>query len=364
MQSPRTLVHYTMMKDETPSSPKILLVGGGSGGHIMPFRGVVDHLVPAGADVHLCTGGSDFEAEIVNKDFDDVTHHALHTGKIRYYISRKNLSDMWQILRGITQAKVLLRTLRPDVIFFKGGFVCFPILVANIMSRRRVPMVLHESDTSVSVFGRVLSFFSVRVYRNFDISDPAPLYFVPSAPLQTLPQPYTMPNGTLPLLLVFGGSQGADFFRRLLSKHLTALTKTHRVVFIYGKNKPLDAQSEHLVQYGYIPASVLSYYITQSSVVISRGSANAMSEIIVAKKPSIIIPLPGSARNHQTHNAKFFARQNLCLYVQQKNALNMDLLTTLDQVMSNTTMNTAIQKHHMQHAGQRIAHDLITLAAS
>ena len=110
---------------------KVLLIGGGTGGHIFPLRNLIDELVKKGAEVELIVSDSDLDKKIIAENFTGLPVHFFSAGKIRRYVSWKNFTDPFKIIGSCWKALQLLKEINPDIIFFKGGFVGFPFLVAR-----------------------------------------------------------------------------------------------------------------------------------------------------------------------------------------------------------------------------------------
>ncbi|MCF7846964.1 MAG: glycosyltransferase [Candidatus Gracilibacteria bacterium] len=332
---------------------KVLLVGGGTGGHIFPLRNLADELVTQKADVELLVAEAPLDRRIAKQNFSDITTHFLRTGKIRRYFSLKNFVAPFIILQSIFAARKILRKNKPDVLFFKGGFVGFPILVAAKLFGFRGKIVSHESDISPGALTLLVRKFAHQHFESFG-KTPTPLFFETkkkTAPKKASPTP---PGGKI---LFLGGSQGANFLNILCKNHVRQLVKTRHVTVITGVGKAVNFRHKNFEQYELLPAEELSRRLKHADLVISRAGANTLFEVIAAKKPSIVIPLPSSARNHQWKNAQFFAQKNLCRVFPQNS--RKSFLKAVTAAQKDHQMKTALQKSQIKNAAGKIAETIL-----
>ena len=121
-------------------SKKIVLTGGGSAGHVTPNLALIPGLQAHGIEVHYIGTQDGIEHTLVH----GVPYHVIEAGKMRRYASAKNITDIFKIIKGYGQAKKILRSLQPDIVFAKGGFVSVP--VAWAAAKLNIPVILHESE--------------------------------------------------------------------------------------------------------------------------------------------------------------------------------------------------------------------------
>ncbi len=411
---------------------KVLLIGGGTGGHIIPLKNLAEELRKKKCQVEIIVSDSPLDRQIAQENFIDLKRknpakkeppassrkaggqlkiHYFQTDKIRRYFSWKNFFAPFRILKSIFSAKKLLAEIKPDIVFFKGGFVGFPFLMALIFSNFRGKIYGHESDIETGKLTKLLEQVADKVFYSFG-EPPYPLFFSaensatcppklqinpPQSPLvrgevcnhdlstEYLAKVEKIPSNTRSpensglgeganknKLLVFGGSQGAQFINELIRDNLAELTKKFEVFLITGLgksiNSPLirtsvsakattDREGISFQQIEMLSASELSQKIKESDLIISRAGANSLFEIISAKKPSLIIPLPSAAKNHQEKNAQFFAKKGLC-YVFHQNK-NHDFLKTLEICFADKKLRENLQKSTIQNSAKKIAHEII-----
>ena len=120
----------------------IILTGGGSAGHVTPNIALLPYLRAQGCEIHYIGLAGSIEEKLISEQ-RDVKFHAIESGKFRRYFSLKNLSDPFKVLKGISQSKKLMKSLQPDVVFSKGGFVSVPVVIA---AKGKTTVICHESD--------------------------------------------------------------------------------------------------------------------------------------------------------------------------------------------------------------------------
>ena len=331
---------------------KIWLIGGGTGGHIYPLRNLADELKHT-SDLTLVLADQALDKQIAHDNFSDLQTHFLRTGKIRRYFSFKNFGDLFLIIKSIFKARHLLKKYQPDVLFFKGGFVCFPIILAAKSLRLKTKLFSHESDISSGRFGRWLAKQCHDSFKNFENK---PLYFSP---------PFMGGAGggiqkENQKLLIFGGSQGAAFINQTFLDNADELLEKYHVTLLTGTSKKINFSHTNFTQHETLPSDQLAQKIHASDLIISRGGANSLFEILSAQKPSIIIPLPSVARNHQYDNAKYFADQNLCMLLEQNQHTSKKMPALIKETLANKNLQQNLQTASIQNAAPEIAQILLS----
>lgn len=129
----------------------IILTGGGSAGHVTPNIALLPYLRAQGCEIHYIGLAGSIEEKLISEQHD-VKFHAIESGKFRRYFSLKNLSDPFKVLKGISQSKKLMKSLQPDVVFSKGGFVSVPVVIA---AKGKTTVICHESDYTPGLANRI-----------------------------------------------------------------------------------------------------------------------------------------------------------------------------------------------------------------
>jgi len=342
---------------------RILLIGGGTGGHIFPLRNLIDALVKKGAKVELIVSDSDLDKKIITENFTDLPVYFFHAGKIRRYLSWKNLTEPFIIMKSCWKALQLLKEIHPDVIFFKGGFVGFPFLVAaKAFFEFKGKIYSHESDISAGVLTKLASKFSIQTFQSFGTT-PMPLFYSPK--IENPPTPPLLSNAADHStkgnkILIFGGSQGAAFLNDMTKRCHDKLLQKYVITLITGVGKKTDLRHDNLTKYEFLPTVELAQKIHESDLVIARGGANSLFEIIAARVPSIIIPLHSVARNHQFLNAVYFEKKNLCRLLEEKYTTPETFLSTIEKTMQDELLKKSLKESQIKNSASEIADILMS----
>ena len=143
----------------------IVFTGGGTAGHVSLNQAIIPSFLEAGYDVHYIGSKEGIEKEIIPQAFPQIAYHAISSGKLRRYFSMKNFSDPFRVLAGIAQASAILRKVKPQIIFSKGGFVSVPVVMAAKMAG--IPVVAHESDVTPGLANKLALPFASHIFTVF-----------------------------------------------------------------------------------------------------------------------------------------------------------------------------------------------------
>lgn len=303
---------------------RILFTGGGTAGHVTPNLALMRRLLAEGWQVDYAGSKSGVERELVAA-VPGVAYHAISTGKLRRYFSWQNFADPFRILRGVCEARRLIRQCKPDVIFSKGGYVSVPVVIAA----GKTPVVAHESDLTPGLANRIAARYADRVCVTFAdtarhisggraVHTGTPIRPELYAGDRARALAFTGLSGQKPVLLVMGGSSGAQRLNELVRAALPRLLPTFDVVHLCGRGK-VDAAAAcpGYLQYEYIDRE-LPDLLALTDVVLSRAGANAVFEFLSLAKPAVLVPLPLSAsRGDQIENAKYFEKRGYAVMVDQ-----------------------------------------------
>jgi UDP-N-acetylglucosamine--N-acetylmuramyl-(pentapeptide) pyrophosphoryl-undecaprenol N-acetylglucosamine transferase len=338
-----------MKRLETPRSDlarkKIVLAGGGSGGHITPLITVGQLLKKRGVELWLMgdLGGQRFR---VLTDQLGVPVVDIPAGKIRRYWSVANLSTPGRVVRGLVTAYRHLKRLRPDLVFAKGGFASFPIIISAYLLR--IPIVLHESDAVMGLANQRSARYATKICVNFPIAA-YPSHLQVQAKLTWTGMPISEKFFHLPppqrtghfTILVTGGSQGAEALNKTISR-LARARRDYQIIHITGPEhygRYLGLASPNYQVYGLVSSDMFSQLLGEADLVIARASATTYAEIAAAGRPAILIPLPepAAANNHQLSNAKAWQRAGAVRVLEQKDLGPQVLEDWIQRVQQKTT---------------------------
>jgi UDP-N-acetylglucosamine--N-acetylmuramyl-(pentapeptide) pyrophosphoryl-undecaprenol N-acetylglucosamine transferase len=351
---------------------KILFTGGGTGGHIFPIIAVARAMkdIPEAQGARLLFVGP---CRGMKGEFSrvGVSAHHLITGKVRRYLSVRTLLDIPLLLVGFAQAYWYLLLTMPDIVFSKGGYGAFPVVIVAWVFR--IPIVMHESDSVAGATNRLLARFARVIITSFPGEHPE----LPMEKVVRLGNPVrdmrplrgTKSSGTTkPTIFVIGGSQGATQINELLFQSLASLTDRYRIVHQVGERHVRAADEAHIE----MPARLRPFYephaflseeqmreaYAQADLVISRAGSSAIFEIALIGKPSILIPLPTSAAGHQQKNALHYERAGACIRLDAPVIKPMDLLRAVEEVMGDGTRRGKMARAARSFARPNAARDI------
>lgn len=323
---------------------KIVLTGGGTAGHVTPNLAMVPRLRELGYDISYIGSIGGMEENLI-KEYD-MPYYAIHTGKLRRYFSMKNVSDVFNVLKGLGDARKVLKKIQPDIVFSKGGFVSVPVVRAA--KRLGIPVICHESDMTPGLANKLSIPAASVVCCNFPetVKDiPRGKGVLTGTPIrQELLKgskakglAFTGFEGMKPVLMVIGGSLGAVAVNNAVRDALPELLKTFDVVHLCGKGK-LDETlkgTKGYVQYEYISEELPDLFAA-ADIVISRAGANAICELLALKKPNLLIPLSAKAsRGDQILNAHSFEKQGFSVVMEEEEITTLKLCEEVNKLYEN-----------------------------
>ncbi len=323
---------------------KILLTGGGTAGHVTPNMALIPELKKLGYDI-LYVGSYDGIEKKLIEDIK-VPYKGISSGKLRRYLSMKNLTDPFRVVKGYSEAKKIVKEYQPDVLFSKGGFVSVPVVLAA--KKYKVPIIIHESDMTPGLANKISIPYAKMVCHNFPETAnhlPENKSMLTGSPIRKELMTGNKITGldlcgfsaNKPVIMVTGGSLGSEAINKAVRDALFTLLQKYQIVHLCGKGKMDESLTnmDGYVQFEYIKDEMKDIF-AMSDLVISRAGANAICEIQALKKPSILIPLPASAsRGDQILNANSFEKQGFSKVLQEENLSTQTLIETIDEVYEN-----------------------------
>lgn len=319
---------------------KIILTGGGSAGHVTPNLALLPQLQAEGIEVHYIGTADGIERTIVSER-SDITYHVISSGKLRRYFSWKNFTDPFRVLRGMFQARRIMREVKPAAVFSKGGFVSVPVVIAA--HGKHIPVVTHESDYTPGLANKINAKFADKICVTFEdtLSHVGAKGVHTGTPIR--PELYEGDkerglsflgfDDKKPILLVMGGSLGAAAVNDAVRAALPKLLLSYDIVHLCGKGKV----EESLAQPGYRQFEYVNEELPDvfaaTDIVVSRAGANAVFEFLALSKPALLIPLPRSAsRGDQILNAGYFARKGFAMVLEQESLTPETLLDAVNDL--------------------------------
>ena len=323
---------------------KILLTGGGTAGHVTPNIALLPYLKEAGFEIEYMGSYEGIEKSLV--EAEGIPYYGISSGKLRRYLDLKNLSDPFRILKGLSEAKKYMKEHKPDIVFSKGGFVSVPVIFAA--ADCHIPVVIHESDLTPGLANKLSIPKANKVCYNFPETEQ---YLPKGKSVHTgLPVRNELLTGDphkgyefcgfpedKPILMVIGGSLGAQSINETVRLALDELLKTFYIAHICGKGK-MDENFNNIEgykQFEYVSAQLPDLFAA-SNLVISRAGANVIYEIAALKKPSLLIPLgTDQSRGDQILNAKSFKRRGFAENLLEDELSRESLINDVIEVNSN-----------------------------
>ena len=307
---------------------KIVLTGGGTLGHVTPHLSLIPHLQKAGYEIHYIGTEKGMEAEKI-RSVPGVTYHAVKSGKLRRYFDWKNFTDPFRVLAGMIQSAALMGKIKPDVVFSKGGFVAVPVVFGAWLNR--IPVLCHESDLTPGLANKLCKPFAKRFATTFPecaaaLGDKAEMTGTPLRPelfrgSRAKGLSLLKFDGTKPVLMMMGGSSGAQAVNAALRAALPEITKEFDVAHICGKGN-LDESLKSVTGYTQVEFldADLPDALAACDLVLSRAGANALCEFQALAKPLLLVPYPkGASRGDQILNAQSLEKRGLCHVLLQEN---------------------------------------------
>jgi len=325
-------------------SKRILFTGGGSAGHVTVNVALIPRFVASGWDVSYIGSIKGIESELIS-NVDHVDYHGISTGKLRRYMSVENFKDPFRIVKGVFEAYSLIRKIKPDVVFSKGGFVSVPVVIGAKLNN--VPIIIHESDITPGLANKIALPLATKVCVTFPetlehIKNDKATYV--GAIIRDELRAGNAARGrsllkfvnSKPIILVMGGSLGSKKINGTIRNNLSQLLKQYQVVHICGKDQ-IDP-SIHLdgyQQFEYIHDE-LSDVIASADVVVTRAGSNSIFEFLALHKPMLLIPLSRAAsRGDQILNAQSFQKAGYAEVLLEEELTDESFIKSLELLLSN-----------------------------
>lgn len=297
---------------------RVIMTGGGTSGHVTPNIALMPFLEDLGFGIHYLGTKDGIERKLIADQ--GIAYHVINAGKLRRYLSRENMTDIFKVMRGFGDAFSLIRRLKPDLVFSKGGFVASPVVWAAYLNK--VPAVIHESDITPGLANKLSFPFATRICYTFPETAE---YISPKRGILTgLPVRTTLFQGDpnrgrkicgfsrmKPNIVVIGGSQGSEVINNLIRKNLKELIKEFQVCHICGfggLDRSFDKYPGYK-QFVYLKEELADIF-AMADLVVSRAGATTIFELLTLRKPNLLIPLSKKvSRGDQILNAQSFTNQ-------------------------------------------------------
>jgi len=363
---------------------KILFTGGGTGGHIYPIAAIIRELKKKyGASVQISYMGPKDNFCTVVLAREHVKAKRIVSGKIRRYMNPfsllQNVIDtVVKIPFGILQSFFYLFFANPDLVFSKGGYGSFPVVISA--RALGIPIFLQESDIIPGLAIKKTIKYATGIFVSFPGTEnlPARKMIVAGNPIRLEMMGGSKPEGVdelgvkggRPVILVMGGSQGAQRINDKILDAMPELLKVYEIIHLTGpknidqviKESKITVGEKDLEYYhpiGYADEKALANIYATADLIISRAGSGSIFEIAAVNKPSMLIPLPEAAQNHQVRNAYAYAQTGAALVMEENNFTSHLFLEKIHDLLDSpetlAAMAEAAAQFARPNAGQVIA---------
>lgn len=318
---------------------KIVFTGGGTGGHIYPNLAIIDEIKNKAEIFYI--GSNGMEKEIINEK--NIPFYEIKTCKFKRNFSPSNFLIPFKLLSSINQAKKILKKIKPNIIFSKGGYVSLPVVIAGYLLKIKV--ISHESDLTLGLANKICLKFSKIMCTSFEKTAKSigkkGLYT--GSPLRKkllrgdkniAKKLFKNFNGN-PTILVVGGSLGSKKVNDLIFKSLKKLSNFN-IIHLVGKNN-LNKNLANFNNYVQLEFSNnMQDLYALADIIISRAGSNVINEILALKKPNILIPLSKKAsRGDQILNAEYFKELGYSYILYEEELSTSVLINSINEVLKN-----------------------------
>ena len=317
---------------------KIVLTGGGTAGHIMPNIALLNELQKHFEEIFYI-GTNGMEKTIVG-EYKKIKFREITAVKLIRKLTLKNLLIPAKLLKSIKEAKKILKEIKPDVVFSKGGFVAVPVAIAA--KSLKIPIITHESDITMGLANKIIYRYCSVMLTSFEITAKnKPKCICTGSPIReqlfcgkktniNFAQDKGKPN-----ILIFGGSLGAQAINKVIATNIDMLANQFNIIHIVGKKNLINKKfPKNYLQIEF--TNHIEDYFAFADMVVTRGGSNALFELLALRKPMLIIPLPKSeSRGDQLDNAKYFKDKGYAKVLLQENLTGENLLNSIKSVINN-----------------------------
>ncbi|MEG0132522.1 MAG: undecaprenyldiphospho-muramoylpentapeptide beta-N-acetylglucosaminyltransferase [Clostridium sp.] len=326
------------------SNKKIIMTGGGTAGHVTPNIALMPRLKELGYEIQYIGTENGIERKLIEEK--KIKYHTISSGKLRRYFDVKNFTDPFKVIKGVFDAKAILKKERPNIVFSKGGFVSVPVVLGAYFNR--IPIIIHESDITPGLANKIAMPYATKICVTFKeamehvnkkkaVLTGSPIREELFSGSKIKAREFCGFKDKKPVILVTGGSLGSRILNECVRESLKDLLEKFNVIHLCGKgnlNRNFN-KTEGYVQYEYIKDE-LSDLMNLADIVISRAGSNTIFELLALKKPNILIPLSAKAsRGDQILNAKAFEKSGYSVVIEEENLNALELLEKVEALNAN-----------------------------
>lgn len=323
---------------------KIAFTGGGTVGHVSVNLSLIPTALEKGHQVFYIGSKNGIEREMIESQISNIKYYPISSGKLRRYLSFENAKDVFKVLKGILDARRVLKKEKPDLLFSKGGFVSVPVVIAA--RSLNIPTIIHESDLTPGLANKISLKFSKKIYTTFEDTlkylpkDKAD--FVGATIREDLKEgnqqkgyEITGFDSDKKVLLVMGGSLGSKKLNDIIRDNLEALLHDYQIIHLTGHGLVDESYKQKgYTQYEFVKEE-LTHLLSITDTVVSRAGSNAIYEFLTLRIPMLLIPLGlDQSRGDQIDNAKYFESKGYGKMIPEDQLTQFKLLEQLKQIES------------------------------
>lgn len=326
---------------------KIAFTGGGTVGHVSVNLSLIPTALSQGYEALYIGSKNGIEREMIESQLPEIKYYPISSGKLRRYISLENAKDVFKVLKGILDARKVLKKEKPDLLFSKGGFVSVPVVIAA--KSLNIPTIIHESDLTPGLANKIALKFAKKIYTTFEET----LNYLPKEKADFIGATIRedLKNGNThngyqltgfnenkKVLLVMGGSLGSKKLNSIIRENLDALLQQYQVIHLTGKGlKDDQVKKSGYIQYEFVKED-LTDLLAITDTVISRAGSNAIYEFLTLRIPMLLVPLGlDQSRGDQIDNANHFADKGYAKAIDEEQLTAQILLQELNEMEQERT---------------------------
>jgi UDP-N-acetylglucosamine--N-acetylmuramyl-(pentapeptide) pyrophosphoryl-undecaprenol N-acetylglucosamine transferase len=363
---------------------KIIISGGGTGGHIYPALALIRTIKKEHPDTEFLYIGTEkgLESSIVTRE--NIPFKSIHITGFKRSLSLENFKTITRFLKGVRECRKVIKSFKPDVVIGTGGYVCGPVVYAA--AKQKIPTIIHEQNSVPGLTNKFLSRYVNKVAICFEAAgeffpkskivltgNPRASEVIGEKDMNILKMFHLQPH--LPTVLIFGGSRGARPINEAVVRNLAQFSqKSYQILYVTGdvhfheveKEVSLIGQTENISIVPFIHN--MPEVLRAVDLVVSRAGATTLAELTALGIPSILVPSPYVTNNHQEKNARTLTETGAAVMLLEKDLSGPKLLQSIDDILLDSEnikkMAEAAKKLGISDASNRLFQVMKELAPS
>lgn len=323
---------------------KIVLTGGGTAGHVMPHIALLGELKKNFKEIHYLGSKTGVEKSIISEK-KEVFYHEIDSVRFTRGLNFKNLLIPFRMIKLVSQCKKILKKIKPNIIFSKGGYVAVPVCIAA--KKLKIPVVSHESDLTLGLANKVIynnckamccSFEKTASYGKKCIHTGSAIRKELISGNKSKFATENNLNKNIQTILFMGGSLGATRINELVLNSKDELLKNYNIIHLCGKGKKIESTTKQAngkyvqIEFEKNPANLFAC----ADIVVCRAGSNTIFEMLALSKPMLLLPLSKKAsRGDQILNSKEFKQSGFASYILDEDLNKETLVTEIENLINN-----------------------------